>query len=184
MRSTLDISRAPRANVGLASSWGAPEPAVSFGNHCAYEPAAVRPLIGQYITPSLPFTHAHCLENWDSAARVFTITAASAQGWDYQYFLQAANVIAPPVAVSDPPFTVVVNSALPHSPGMLGLLAIFTPTMPATDTLRETLRLTATSAISPAVRASAFSVALAPGYRIDEPGRGSSVYLPLIFKDH
>jgi hypothetical protein len=65
---------------------------------------------------------------------------------------------------------------------MLGLLAIYTPTITVSDTLRETLYMTATSTISPGVKASVLSVALAPGYTLDEGVLPPEVfiYLPLV----
>jgi hypothetical protein len=67
--------------------------------------------------------------------------------------------------------------------GCLGLLAVYTPTIAVTDTLRETFVVTATSTVSPTtVRAEAVSVALAPGCQLDEGG-GYSIYLPLVLRN-
>jgi hypothetical protein len=163
------------------------EPLASFGVHCAYDPdAPVYPTIMQYITPTVPFTHAYCLENWDTVARTFSIDAASSQGWDYAYYWQEIQLGAIPQPAGDPPFTVEVGPVPSDwEPGILGLVAVYTPTITVNDTLRETLHMTATSVVSPEVKASSLSVALAPGYTLNEvPGYPYQFYLPLVLRDY
>jgi hypothetical protein len=146
-----------------------PEPPVAFGIHCSFQDTPVFPTIIQYITPSEAFTHEHCLENWDTVTRTFTIDTASSQGWDYTYYWQGTGFGAIPIPAGDPPFTVEVGP-IPsgYEPGTLGLLAIYTPTITAEDALRETFLITATSTVSAEVTASSFSMALGPGYTLDE----------------
>jgi len=160
------------------------EPLVTFGAHCGYESEALFPTVGQYITPTAPFTHVHCLENWDTATRTFTITTASSQGWDYTYYYQTTETGAKPVPVAGVPFTVAVGPPPDSwSPGLLGLLAVHTPTITVTDTMRETFQITATSVISPDVWANTVSFALAPGYQLNEGKLGSTLYLPLVVRN-
>jgi hypothetical protein len=162
------------------------EPLVSFGVHCAYQATPSYPTVVQYISPTVPFTHVYCLENWDTVTRTFTINAASSQDWDYAYYWQGTQAGATPNPVSDPPFTVKVGPP-PNGwePGQLGLLAIHTPTIVVSDTMRETLYMTATSTVSSEVKASSLSVALAPGYTLDEGALPPqvSIYLPLILRN-
>jgi hypothetical protein len=161
------------------------EPLAAFGPHCGHHVDSLAPTILQYITPTVPFTHVHCLENWDTVTRTFTINASSSQEWDYAYYWQGAEVGATLNPAGDLPFTVDVGP-LPNDwePGCLGLLAVYTPTIAVTDTLRETFIVTATSVVSPTtVWAEAVSVALAPGYQLDESGGGGfEVYLPLVLR--
>jgi hypothetical protein len=163
------------------------DPLVSFGVHCGSQDTPVFPTMGQYITPTVPFTHAYCLENWDIVSRTFTIDAVSSQGWDYAYFWQGTEFGAVAVPAGDPPFTVEVGP-IPNGwePGTLGLLAMYTPTIAVSDTVRETLYLTATSTISLEVKASSLSVALAPGYTLDEGVLPPQyhIYLPLVLRSY
>lgn len=157
------------------------EPLVTFGAHCGYESEALVPSFGTIMSPTVPFTHVHCLENWDSVERTFTITASSSQGWDYTYYYQTTAPGAVPVPVPGIPFSVTVDAPPdPWSPGGIGLLAVYTPaTLP--DTMRETFRITATSVVSPEVQASSVSFALAESYELNELGQ-YRVYLPLVLK--
>ncbi len=159
------------------------DPLASFGVHCGYEVDSLSPSVVQYITPTVPFTHTHCLENWDAITRTFTIHTASSEGWNYQYYYQAAEDGAAPVPVAGTPFTVQVGP--PHlawSPGAVGLLAVHTPTIAITDTLRETFHITATSTVSAEVQAASVSFALAPGYTLNETGPQYDLYLPLVLR--
>jgi hypothetical protein len=165
----------------------APEPLVAFGAHCGYELPQLAFSVGQYITPTVPFTHVHCLENWDTVTRTFTIDASSSQGWSYVYSYQEATAGSAPVPVAGVPFAVAVAPRPEDwSPGCLGLMAVHTPTIAVTDTLRETLYITATSTVSPEVKASSLSVALAPDYTLDEGMQPPQVfiYLPLVLRDY
>jgi hypothetical protein len=160
------------------------EPLVSFGGHCGYESEALFSTFGTIMSPTVPFTHVHCLENWDSVARTFTVTSSSSQGWDYTYYSQTTDAGAMPVPVGDPPFTVQVGPPPDSStPGCLGLLAVYTPDITLSDTMRETFRFTATSVVSPEVQASAVSFALAPGYELNELGQ-YHIYLPLVLRSN
>jgi hypothetical protein len=60
--------------------------------------------------------------------------------------------------------------------------AVVTPTVGTTSTVHETLILSATSIVSPEVCADTVSVALAPGYELDEAGPGVKVYLPTVLR--
>ncbi|MCD6289009.1 MAG: hypothetical protein J7M34_00795 [Anaerolineae bacterium] len=137
----------------------------------------------QYITPTVPFSHTHWLANFDTETRTFTITASSSQGWDYTYYYGLAG--QPLQLAPGLPFTVTVE---PGQPGgwppapCVNITAVYTPTITISDTLRETLRLTATSVISPDVWADTVSFALAPGYQLNEGGGRSGLYLPLVIK--
>jgi len=162
-------------------------PLVSFGTHCAFQDTPLIPTVGQYITPTTPFSHAYCLENWDTMTRTFTINAASSQGWDYTYYWQGTQFGATPNLAGDPPFNVEVGplSNL-GEPGCLGLTAVYTPPIAVTDAMRETLYLTATSPISSEVKAWSLSLALAPGYSLDEEVEPPKVriYLPLVLRGY
>ncbi|MBN1956215.1 MAG: hypothetical protein JW900_14380 [Anaerolineae bacterium] len=162
------------------------DPLVAFGPHCGYESEALVGTIGQYITPTVPFTHIHCLENWDGVTRTFTVETASSQGWDYAYYARKVFFGAPLIPLGDLPFTVTVNPHGDYSPGCLGILAVYTPTIAVTDTLRETFSITATSTVSPEVEARSVSVALAPGYTPEEslPQPGHFIYLPLVQRSY
>jgi hypothetical protein len=139
----------------------------------------------QYITPTVPFTHTHWLGNYDTmttttTTRTFTITASSSQGWDYTYYYGS-----PPQRAPGLPFTVVVHSADPsHSSETpcMNISAVYTPTIPVTSRVRETFILRATSVVSPEVQAEITSVALAPGYQLDEGG--FKLYLPLVLRQY
>ncbi|MBU1879510.1 MAG: hypothetical protein KJ734_11215, partial [Chloroflexi bacterium] len=157
-------------------------PLVAFGADCGWGTSGLFPTNGQYITPTVPFTHVLCLENWDTVARTFTIDAASSQGWDYAYYYQEADGSGVPVPVAGVPFTVPVSEWGGGLPGGTNLLAVATPPIAITDTMRETLTVNATSTISPEVHASTVSFALAPGYTLDEGGAQYHLYLPLVLR--
>ena len=159
------------------------EPLATFGAHCGYKSEALLPSFAQTVSPTVPMTHTHCLENWDTVTRTFTISASSSQGWDYAYYYQAAEAGSVPVPVASVPFTVTVGPPPDSgSPGLLGLLAVHTPTIAVTDTMRETFHITATSVVSPDVWANTVSFALAPGYQLNEGGLGFRLYLPLVVR--
>ncbi len=160
-----------------------PDPPVSFGVHCAYADTPSNPTAVQYIAPSVPFTHTYCLENWDSVARTFTIDTSSSQGWDYTYYYQSTEAGSVPVPVPDAPFTVTVGPPPDEfTPGLLGIIAVHTPNIAASDTMREALDITATSVINSSVAAQSASFALAPGYELDEGSGNAKIYLPLVVK--
>jgi hypothetical protein len=169
-----------QAELRYTDPGGPLDPAVTFGAHCNYEATPLMPSVVQYITPTVPFSHTYCLENWDTTTRTFTIDTASSEIWNYQYYYRATGVGATPVPVAGTPFTVEVGPYIGWAPGMLGLLAVNIPTLAITDTLRESLAVTATSILSPEVQASAVSFALAPGYTLNETGLRYELYLPLV----
>ncbi len=65
--------------------------------------------------------------------------------------------------------------------GCMRILAVSTPPITDTDTMRETFMVTATSTVSPTVWADTFGLALAPAYRLRE---GFAMYLPLVLRLH
>ena len=137
----------------------------------------------QYIKPTAPFSQTHWLGNYDAITRTFTITTASSQNWDYAYYYGLND--QPLQVVAGLPFTVSVGPGQPGSwppPPCLNITAVYTPTIAMTDTIRETLWITATSVISPEVWTDMLSVALAPGYQLDEGEPGGMLYLPLAMK--
>jgi hypothetical protein len=136
----------------------------------------------QYITPTVPFTHTHWLGNYDTVTRTFTINATSSQGWAYTYYYGRED--QPLQRASGLPFTVVVGPGDPGypPPPCVNISAVYTPTIPVTSKVRETFTLRATSVVSPAVQAEITSVALAPGYQLDEGG--FKLYLPLVLRQY
>ncbi|MBU0510921.1 MAG: hypothetical protein KKD28_08915 [Chloroflexi bacterium] len=160
-----------------------PDPQASFGVHCAYEDTPLNPTAVQYITPTVPFTHTYCLENWDTVTHTFTITTSSSQGWDYTYYYQSTESDSVPVPVPNVPFTITVGPPPNQwTPGLLGIIAVHAPNIAVTDTMRETLHITATSVISPSVWAYSGSFCLAPSYQLNEGGGGFRLYLPLVVR--
>jgi len=148
-------------------------PPVVFDQACGYFATYL-----QYITPTAPFTHTHFLGNYETKARTYTITASSSQGWAYTYYYGSPSQRAPGL-----PFTVTVGAGTGDFPECIQISAICTPTIPVTSTVRETFTITATSTVSPTtVWASATSVALAPGYQLNEEG-GFKLYLPLVLRN-
>ncbi len=153
-------------------------PRAAFGAHCGHPSAA------QMITPTVPFTHVHWLENYDTAERVFTITADSSQGWSYTYYY-TAPAQSELLLATGLPFTVTAGpqSGYIH-PGCVGIMAVHTPTISSDDKMRETFTLTATSTLSPEVRAYTHSFAFAPAYTLNEHGDDYHfyIYLPLVLR--
>jgi hypothetical protein len=136
----------------------------------------------QYVTPTVSFTHTHWLGNYDTLTRTFTVTASSSQSWGYTYYYGRAG--QPLQQAPGLPFTVEVGRAFGGGPGCLSISAVYTPTIAVSDRMRETFVVTATSVVSPTtVWAEAVSVALAPGYQLDEGG-GFKVYLPLVLRNY
>jgi hypothetical protein len=150
-------------------------PLVGFGARCG------SPSLVQEITSTVPFTQTHWLESYDTVARTYTLNAASSRGWAYTYYYQiGAN---PPVAVAGPPFNVTLGPKPDDWPWATcaQIMAVYTPTLAATDAVRETFNITATSTVSPTVRASSVSFTLGPAYTLNEGG-GYRVLLPLVLK--
>ena len=134
----------------------------------------------QYVTPTVRFTHTHWLGNYDVVTRTFTVTADSSQGWAYGYYYGKAGQAL--VQAPGNPFQVTLGPGSTWGrPDCMGIAAVYTPTIAVGDTLRETLSLAATSVVSPEVQASTESVALAPGYQLNE-GAGNSLYLPTVLR--
>lgn len=158
------------------------EPLVSFGVHCVIESEALAPTFGHLITPNTPFTQIFCLENWDTAARTYTIEATSTRGWEYRWYYQSTARGSKPVAVKGIPFSLSVPKARDEFPGMMALLAVYTPTIALDDKMRETLFVTATSTSDADVWASTVGLALPPGYDPSEGSPAYRLYLPLGLK--
>lgn len=153
-------------------------PLVAFGAHCG------QPTIVQAITPTVPYTHMHWLENYEPMTRTYTITTFSSEGWGYTYYYASPNEpeFKP---LTGPPYTVTVGAVSP-SPGCLGIMAVHTPTIAVTDTMRETFTITATSVVSDDVQAVAYSFAFAPGYQLDEGGVPPrfEIHLPVVLRNY
>jgi hypothetical protein len=134
----------------------------------------------QYITPTVRFTHTYWLGNFDTVTRTFTMNDGSSQGWGYTWYSGPEG--DPATLAPGTPFTIDVGpSATGEYPTCVQVLAAYNPTIAVTSTLRETLILTATSTVSPAVWAQTASMALAPGYQLDEGG-GNNQYLPTVLR--
>ncbi|MDO8672865.1 MAG: hypothetical protein Q7O66_15760 [Dehalococcoidia bacterium] len=166
-----------------AEVWPLPanNPLVGFGAWCSFD-GLQSPSIVQEISANVPFTHTLCLQNYDAVTRTFTITASSPQAWDYKYYYRTQTQIIPTAGL---PFTVATGPADASFPyaGLANVFAVYTPTLSTGDTIRETLTLTATSTVSPTVRASGASVAIGQGYRPNEEG-GYKIYLPVVLKNY
>lgn len=156
-------------------------PLVTFGDFCDDMRDDLSSTMGQVIAPSKRFTHTLCLENWDKTARTFNITSSSSQGWGYTLYTQAAQAGSKPVAAPAGPFTVTVGPPNSWAPGMMAILAVYTPGADMDTTLRDTFDITATSVISPNVWAHTSAFAFGEDYQLDEGG-GEGVFLPLIVR--
>jgi hypothetical protein len=157
--------------------FGAPPPFLAFDSSWVCGEASRL----QYISPTVRFTHTHGLANYELFTRTYTITASSSQGWAYKYYYYAkpgeAGNLAPGI-----PFQVTIGPGRSWgTPECMRIEAVFTPTIAATSTVRETFMLSATSTVSPEVRADTVSMALAPGYQLNEEGE-IGTYLPLILR--
>jgi len=161
---------------------GAPSsqaPLVAFDQGCPEGDATYL----QNISPSAPFTQTHWLGNFDTVARTFRITADSSQGWDYAYYYGQSG--QPLQLAPEPPFTISVQPGQPGGwppPPCVAITAVYTPSITLTESLRETLRITATDVISPGIWADTASYALTPGYQLDEEGNPFKLYAPLMIK--
>lgn len=153
-------------------------PLFAFGPRCG-ELSTV-----QSITPTVPFTHTHWLESYDTVSRTFTITTSSSEGWGYTYYTKRPGQ-SPLMPVSGPPFTVTTGPRPNDWPfaDCIGIMAVNTPTISIDDTVRETFAITATSVVSPEVKASSYSFALAPSYQLNEgAAQGWQLFLPVLMK--
>lgn len=65
----------------------------------------------------------------------------------------------------------------------MNILAVYTPAVGTGDTIRETFIVTATSAVSPTVRASGYSFVFGQNYQLNEGGGGFKVYLPIVLRE-
>ncbi len=138
------------------------------------------PTLVQNIRQTAPVTHVFCLENYDTVTRTFTIDTSSSQGWQYAYSYLAPTQVEVTAGL---PFTFSVGPATSSYPfaGVANIRAVYTPTASVDDAIRETLAVTATSVVSPSVRASSSSFALGSNYRLNE---GSfTVYLPGVLRE-
>jgi hypothetical protein len=146
-------------------------PLVGFGARCG------KASVVQEIAPTAPFTQTHWLESYDTVTRTYTLNATSSRGWNYTYYYQiGAN---PPVAAGLP-FNVTLGPKPDTWPWATcaQIMAVYTPTLVANDAVRETFNITATSTVSPTMRASSVSFTLGPAYTLDE-GALASVYYTL-----
>jgi len=158
-------------------------PLVTFGDFCGDMRDDLSSTMGRVIEPGQRLTYTVCLENWDTTARTFHITASSSQGWDYTFYTQTATLNSKPVAAPAAPFAVTVGPpATSWAPGLLAILAVYTPTTDVDTTLRETFEITATSVISPEVWAHTTVFAFGEDYQLAEDGEGEGVFLPLIVR--
>jgi len=150
-------------------------PLVAFGPRCG------QPSVIQSITPTVPFTHTHWLESYDTVTRTFTIDTSSSQGWGYTYYTKRPGQPAM-VPVSGAPFTVTMGPKPQDWPKVdcIEIMAVNTPTIAISDSMRETFAITATSVISPEVHASNYSIALAPSYDLQEGM--VHIFLPVLLK--
>jgi hypothetical protein len=132
------------------------------------------------IRPTEAITHEHCLENDDSLAHTFTLDFSSSQNWNYQYYTQANQVGANPVPLVGNQVNLAAYSAV-------RILAVVTPPVSESDTMRETFTVQATAQDDPALWATASSLALAPAYQLNEGSQGGGsqylIYLPLVTKN-
>lgn len=182
------------------------QPMVAFGGRCGLA-GLTGPTVAPIISPTLPFSHVLCLENYDTVSRTYDITASSSQGWSYQYYYRTPTQLQTLPAGGDVPggnasyqqsylaprqlqpvpglpFSVTAGPATSDFPwaGLVNIIAVYTPTVGLDDTVRETLMVTATSVISPTVRATGTGLALGQNYRLDETG-GFRMYLPVILRN-
>ncbi len=163
----------------LIIEWWTPPP--SGNPHVAFDTRCEDASRVQYISPTVPFSHTHWLGNFDLVARTFTVRADSSQGWAYRYYYGRAGQVL--TQAPGNPFSLTLGPGTSDGwPDCMAIVAVFTPTITVSDTLRETLSLSATSVVSPEVQASTASVALAPGYQLDERPGGNRTYLPAVLK--
>ncbi len=166
--SVLNLEGAPSGN-----------PAFAFDSHCDFATRL------HDLEPGESFTDTHWLENYDALARTFTVDVSSAQDWPYTYYYGEEG--QPLQAAPGLPFTVTVDAAPSGWPyaGCMRIVAVGAPTLGITDTMRETLIYSATSAVYPGVYAETFSVALAPAYELSEGIEYDfAVYLPLVMRGY
>ncbi len=153
-------------------------PLVAFGPRCGALSTV------QSITPTVPFTHTHWLESYDTVTRTFTINTSSSQSWGYTYYTKRPGQPAM-VPVAGAPFTVTTGPRPTNWPfaDCIGIMAVNTPTISISGTMRETFAITATSVVSPDVQAAIRSFALAPSYQLNEGGGFSvRIFLPVLMK--
>ncbi len=143
------------------------------------------PTIMQGITPTVPFTHEHCLMNLDTTTRTYTLEWSSSENWNYAFYTQANEAGSVPVPLVGDQVTLgPYDSGWDQRDDEVRILAVLTPTITVSDTMRETFFITATSVVSDDVQAVAFSFALAPAYQLDESEGGVKVYLPLVLRNY
>jgi len=128
-----------------------------------------KPTIMQGITPTVPFTHEHCLMNLDTTTRTYTLEWSSSENWNYTFYTQTNEAGSVPMPLVGNQVTLGPDEWPAHD-DEVQILAVLTPSITISDTMRETFFITATSTISPEVQATAFSFAFAPSYQLDEGG--------------
>ena len=144
---------------------------------------ASKPTIMQGITPTVPFTHEHCLMNLDALTHTYTLGWSSSENWNYTFYTQTNEVGSVPVPLMGNQVTLGPGDWSAHE-DEVRILAVLTPTITVSDTMRETFFITATSVVSDDVQAVAFSFALAPAYQLDESEGRFKIYLPLVLRDY
>lgn len=134
------------------------------------------------ITPTLPYTHEHCLSNRDTVPRTFTLELSSSENRAYTVFTQTTQFGSTPVPLMGNQITVPPDNFALEG---IRILAVHTPTLTITDTSREVFVITATSTISPDVQTSATSLAFGPSYELNEAGSEAQnqIFLPAILKN-
>jgi hypothetical protein len=122
------------------------------------------PTLMTAITPTVAFTHTHCLSNHDLVARTFDLQFSSSRNWNYTYFTQRTEPGYPLQALAGNQVT------LDPSTGVEGLhiYAVTTPPITNEDAVRETFMITATSTVSPSVQATGVSWSIPPAYSLNE----------------
>ncbi len=134
------------------------------------------------ITPTIPYTHEHCLTNRDTMTRTFALEFSSSEDRSYTIFTQAEGGSITPLMgneVEVPP-----NGLSNFSKTGVRIMAVHTPTITISDTTREIFTIKATSKVSPEVIAEAVSMAFGPQYILNEALNSGniSVYLPAVLK--
>jgi uncharacterized repeat protein (TIGR01451 family) len=142
-------------------------PLVEF-DHCY---GVSKPTIAQGITPTVPFTHEHCLINLDEIEHTYTLEWTSSENWNYTFYTRAnEDGSVPALLVGNQINLEPYDFDISAHDDEVQILAVLTPPITTDDSMRETLFLTATSVISPDVQAIAYSFAFAPSYQLDENG--------------
>jgi len=152
--------------------------AARFGSECNHQTPPIPTVAGVLLTPSQPFTLTYCLENYDSSAHTFAITAHSQQAWAYTFYTQTVGTAAAPVRIGEAPFQVKAPGKGQFWPGMIAIHAVFTPTFAAEESINETLVLQATSLVSPTLTAA--GAGFGASLSFTPASSEEALYLPVI----